>query len=80
MTSEIAPKPRQTWVVRLKHLTGIDRAIGFTVLARGWTAAGGVITVLLIAHFLSPQEQGYYYTFASSLSSFCRLPRMSERS
>jgi hypothetical protein len=65
MTSEIAPKPRQTWVVRLKHLTGIDRAIGFTVLARGWTAAGGVITVLLIAHFLSPQEQGYYYTFAS---------------
>ncbi|HEY7302688.1 MAG TPA: hypothetical protein VH601_01130 [Bryobacteraceae bacterium] len=65
MTSEIAPKPLQTWLQRLKHVTGIDRAIGFTVLARSWTAAGGVITVLLIAHFLSPQEQGYYYTFAS---------------
>jgi O-antigen/teichoic acid export membrane protein len=34
-------------------------------MARCWTAAGGVITVLLIAHFLTPQEQGYYYTFSS---------------
>jgi hypothetical protein len=53
------------FVVALKHRTGIDRAIAFTVLARGWSALAGVVTVLLIAHFLTPSEQGYYYTFFS---------------
>lgn len=49
----------------IKHRTGVDRAIAFTVLARGWSALAGVVTVLLIAHFLTPSEQGYYYTFFS---------------
>jgi O-antigen/teichoic acid export membrane protein len=51
--------------VRLKHTIGLDRAIGFTVLARGWNTLAGVVTVLLIARFLTPAAQGYYYTFAS---------------
>lgn len=50
---------------RLLRLVGIDRAIGFTVLARGWTSLAGVVTLTLIAHFLTPAEQGYYYTFYS---------------
>jgi hypothetical protein len=50
------------WV---RHTLGLDRAIAFTVLARFWASAAGVITVLLIARFLSPAEQGYYYTFGS---------------
>jgi hypothetical protein len=37
----------------------------FTVLARSWSALAGVVTVLLIARFLTPSEQGYYYTFSS---------------
>lgn len=49
----------------LRHVLGLDRAIGFTVLARFWSAAAGLVTVTLIAHFLSPPEQGYYYTFGS---------------
>ena len=49
----------------LRHVLGIDRAVGFTVMARGWTIFSGALTVLLIAHFLTPAEQGYYYTFAS---------------
>jgi O-antigen/teichoic acid export membrane protein len=44
---------------------GIDRAIGYTVLARGWSALAGLATVALIARSLSPVEQGYYYTFGS---------------
>jgi O-antigen/teichoic acid export membrane protein len=44
---------------------GIDRAIGYTVLARGWSALAGLATVALIARTLSPVEQGYYYTFGS---------------
>lgn len=44
---------------------GIDNAIAFTILGRGWASAAGLITVALIARFLSPAEQGYYYTFGS---------------
>lgn len=53
---------------RLSHLLGIDRAVGFTVLARSWSILSGAMTVLLIAHFLNLPEQGYYYTFASLVS------------
>src|ERR1700728_3596138 len=56
----------QTGVVRrAAHLLGINRAIGFTVLARGWTVLSGALTILFIARFLSLTEQGYYYTFSS---------------
>lgn len=48
-----------------RHVLGIDRAVGFSVLARFWASAAGLVTVALIAHFLSPAEQGYYYTFGS---------------
>ena len=50
---------------QLRQILGIDRAIGFTVLARGWSIFAGLANVVLIARFLSPVEQGYYYTFAS---------------
>jgi hypothetical protein len=50
---------------KLKHWTGLDRAIAFTLMARSWSALAGVVTVVLIAHFLTPSEQGYYYTFYS---------------
>jgi hypothetical protein len=53
------------YIARMKHWTGIDRAIAFTVLARAWSSLAGVVTVLLIARFLTPVEQGYYYTFFS---------------
>lgn len=44
---------------------GIVKAIAFTILARGWASLAGLVTVVLIARFLSPAEQGYYYTFGS---------------
>jgi hypothetical protein len=49
----------------IRHGLGLDRAVGFSVLARLWSSAAGLVTVVLIAHFLSPAEQGYYYTFGS---------------
>lgn len=52
-------------LTRTRHLLGIDRAVGFNVLARSWTILSGALTILLIARFLSPAEQGYYYTFSS---------------
>ena len=53
----------------LRHFLGLDRAVAFTILARGWTSASNLITVALIAHFLSPAEQGYYYTYASLIAT-----------
>jgi len=47
---------------------GIDKAIGFTILARGWGSLAGLVTVALIARFLSPAQQGYYYTFGSLIA------------
>jgi hypothetical protein len=46
----------------------LDRAIGYTILGRFWSTLAGIVNVLLIARFLSPVEQGYYYTFSSLLA------------
>ena len=48
---------------KLARFVGLDAAIVFTVLARSWSALSGLLTLALIARFLSPTEQGYYYTF-----------------
>ena len=48
-------------------LLGLDKAIGFTVLARVTGMIMMPVTLLLIVEFLTPQEQGYYYTFGSLL-------------
>jgi hypothetical protein len=49
----------------LRHVLGLDRAVGFTILARFWSSAAGLVTIALIARFLSAAGQGYYYTFGS---------------
>jgi len=43
----------------------IDRAVGWTVAARAWAVLAGPISVVLIAAHLTPDEQGFYYAFAS---------------
>jgi O-antigen/teichoic acid export membrane protein len=67
---EVAPVPlNASGTARIRYwlrtVLGLDRAVGFTVLARFWGSAAGLVTVLLIARFLTPAEQGYYYTFGS---------------
>lgn len=42
---------------------GIDRAVFYTLMLRGWNIASGLLTIFVIAHTLSPELQGYYYTF-----------------
>ncbi len=53
------------FVTGLKRLMGLDRAIAFTVMGRFWSALAGTVTILFIARYLTPKEQGYYYTFYS---------------
>ena len=50
---------------RVRRLLGLDRAIVFSVMGRVWSSLAGLVTVVLIAHYLSLAEQGYYYTFGS---------------
>jgi len=73
LKSDLLSNPSQTdmlslnpsAVSRLRAFLGLDRAVIFTVLARGWSSLAGLVTILLIAHFLTGAEQGYYYTFGS---------------
>lgn len=44
---------------------GIDKSIFFTSLARIIQAAGGIVSVLFVAKYLTGTEQGFYYTFGS---------------
>jgi len=53
---------------RLLNTLGIDGAILYTSSARIIQAGGSIITLLLIAKFLSKEEQGFYYTFTSVLA------------
>jgi O-antigen/teichoic acid export membrane protein len=50
---------------RITRWIGVDRAIAFTLLARSWSMLAGVGNIILISRFLSPAEQGYFYTFSS---------------
>ncbi len=65
MPADPGSNSRASLIRWLRHTLGIDRAIAFTVLARIWSSAAGLVTVLLIARFLTRAEQGYYYTFSS---------------
>lgn len=65
MAFTAAASQRESLFNRVRHITGLDRAIAYTVLARAFQIVGSAGTVLLIVHFLSPIEQGYYYTLLS---------------
>jgi len=59
------PPEKAKWTSRVQHALGLDRAIIFTVLGRLLQGMGSIITVLMIVRFLTPSQQGYYYTLWS---------------
>ena len=62
-------------VSRLVNWLGIDRGITYAILAKIWSLFAGPITLFLISFFMSPEVQGFYYTFLSllALQSFIEL-------
>ncbi len=56
-----------TFSRRLLQRIGVDRTVGYALVARGWTAVSGLLGLAVLTRFLSPAEQGYYYTFNSVL-------------
>lgn len=57
-----------TFVINILRSFGVNRAIGFGVLTRMWSALAGPLTIILIATRFSKVEQGYYYTFSGLLA------------
>ena len=55
------------FITKILNSLGIDGTILYTIFAKVIQASGGIITVFLIAKFLSKEEQGFYYTFVSVL-------------
>ena len=55
----------RTFAEKAGRLSGIDRAVGFALLGRGWSAFAGIITLALLVRFLTPFQQAYYSTFGS---------------
>src|ERR1700743_2954036 len=56
---------RRRMIHLLRTKLGVDKPIAFTVMARIWASFAGLATLILIAHFLTPAQQGYYYVFGS---------------
>ncbi len=52
----------------MRRALGLDGPVAYTFLARFVGIVGSTGTVLLIVRFLSPLEQGYYYTLLSLVS------------
>jgi O-antigen/teichoic acid export membrane protein len=53
----------------------LNRAISYSLLFRIWQAGAGLVTIPAVIHFLEPEVQGFYYTFASivAMQSFFEL-------
>lgn len=56
------------FLIRLAHSAGLDKAVSVTLLARFWTMAGGLGTLYFVTRYLTPELQGYYYTFSSLIA------------
>lgn len=52
----------------LRAISGLDFHILGTLLFRGWGVLAGGATVFLLPLWISPTEQGYYFTFGSVLA------------
>ena len=47
---------------------GINQAIFYSIALRGWQLLAGPVALFLVAHYFSPTQQGFYYTFGSLLT------------
>jgi hypothetical protein len=55
-------------IIKILRIFGLNRAIGYGVLARAWSFVAGPITILIIASRFSKEQQGFYYTISSLLA------------
>lgn len=72
--ADTAPK-RNRAIKNLLRRLEMDRAVLYSLSSRILQVIVGLITLLMIAHYFTPEIQGFYYTFASliALQSFVEL-------
>lgn len=58
----------QLKISRFNVVAGLDFHVLVTLLFRGWSVLAGAATVFLLPLWLSPTQQGYYFTFGSVLA------------
>lgn len=63
MTTTLTP----CFIHRIRSIVGLDFHVLMTLLFRSWSILAGAATVLVLPFFITPVEQGYYYTFAGIL-------------
>lgn len=56
------------WLKQKLAKVGVDGAVFFAVVARFWQLLSGPVTLVLLSRYFSPEERGYFYTFASVLA------------
>ena len=54
-----------TQVKKFLRWIGFDQALSYVIWGKLWQVFAGPITILMIARYLNPEAQGYYYTFMS---------------
>lgn len=57
-----------TILVRLANVAGLDRTVFLIASGRVWSILAGLVSVWMIGVYLTPQLQGYYFTFASLIA------------
>jgi len=53
------------WLSGLKQRVGLDFHIFLTLASRLWTVVAGAVMIIGLPHWLSGEEQGFYFTFYS---------------
>jgi len=56
-------------IIRTLKKVGVDRPVGLALLNNAWTALSAPLTLLLLIHYLTPGQQGYYYAFNNFLNA-----------
>lgn len=59
-------------LVKLKTIfrfADLDRAVAFALAGRSWSLLSSLVTLVLVVRFLTPEEQGYYYSFSAVLGA-----------
>jgi hypothetical protein len=52
----------------VKKILGIDYHIGYGILFRVWAVLAGSVTIVLIPLYLTPIEQGFFFTFSALIA------------
>jgi hypothetical protein len=60
---------RQRFIIRIARAGGLDAHVISTILFRVWSILAGGLTALFIPTFLSPEQQGYYFTFIAVMAT-----------